>query len=230
LRDRQHAVDTTDVDLALRLVRHCPPPGAQLGFALYLPIPAILELPDATSHDLYPYALAISAVWATNRGELDHIEDSCQKALRAARRLSSRYERGRVEYLVTVAQAGRSSALGRWRESARYYEQTAEIARGNVPGWGRAGQLANAAICYTMAGDPQAGVDIAKKALELARAAGGPIQVVSCLVALAGALADVEPVQTHKLLEEALVLQQGLGIETAILVTQATLVGARMGD
>jgi hypothetical protein len=88
-----YAVDTTDIDLALRLVRHSPAPGDQLGFALYLPIRVVLELPGASSHDLYPCALAKSAASATTRGELDHTERDCQEALQASRRLTSPHER-----------------------------------------------------------------------------------------------------------------------------------------
>jgi hypothetical protein len=110
-------------------VRHSPIPGFQLGFAVYLPIPQILGLPGATSHDLYPYALAFSAYRAITRGDFDHVEDNCRTALRAAGRLSSGHERRRVEYLETITQMNRLTALGRWRESALYSEEAATIAR-----------------------------------------------------------------------------------------------------
>jgi hypothetical protein len=45
-----YAIDSADNDLAFRRVRHTPAPIRQLGFALYLPIPAILALPGAASH------------------------------------------------------------------------------------------------------------------------------------------------------------------------------------
>jgi hypothetical protein len=97
-----YSIDTLNVELVLRIVRHSPAPGMQHGFAFYLPLPANPELPGASSHDLYPYALALSAALAAGRGDLDPVEDSCQEALQAARRLSARDERGRVEYLVTA--------------------------------------------------------------------------------------------------------------------------------
>jgi predicted ATPase/class 3 adenylate cyclase len=225
-----YAIDTADGDLALRLVRHNPAPVFQLGFGLYLPLPVIVNLPGAKSHDLYPYALAVSAATATGRGELDHVEDSCQAALRAADRLSAQDERREVEFFVAVARGVRLLALGHWREAAANAEQTAAIAQDN----GREGRaavgLASAANCYTMAGDPQAGVDMAKKALEVSRAAGGPMSVAFCLVVLAGALAEAEPPRARRLLEEALVLRESLAIETASEVTAATLIAARMGD
>jgi tetratricopeptide (TPR) repeat protein len=225
-----YAIDSADVDLALRLVRHNPAPVMQLGFALYSPIATILELPGATGHDLYPYGLAVSAATTTGRGELDHVEDSCKEALQAARRLSAQDERREVEFFVTVAREVRLLALGQWREAAAYSEQAAALARDNRREASAAFQLAGAANCYTMAGDPQAGVDIAKKALEMSRAAGAPMTVAFCLVVLAGALAEAEPPRARGLLEEALALRESLAIETASEVTAATLIAARMGD
>jgi hypothetical protein len=225
-----YAIDTTDVDLALRLVRHSPPPSAQLGFALYLPVPVILELPGAISHDLYPCALAISAATAANRGELDHVEDSCKEALQASRRLSSQHERHWVEFIVAQARYGRLIALGQWREAAGYGEQAAAIAREDGREGFAAVGLSAVASSYTMAGDPQAGVGIAREALELARAAAAPTVTALCLVTLAGAVAGSDPPEARRLLEEALALRESLGMESLAQVTQATLIAAGMGD
>jgi predicted ATPase len=225
-----YAVDTADIDLALGLVRHSPPPGDQLGLTLHLPIPVILELPGAASHDLYPYALARSAASATSRGELDHVERDCQEALQASRRLSSQNERLWVEFLTAVARANRLIALGQWRESAGYAEQAAAIARKDGRESHAARLLAGAAVGYTMAGDPQAGVGIARQAVELARTAGAPTTVVPCLVALAGTVARSDPPAARQLLEEALALRESLDIENETEVTQATLIAAGMGD
>jgi predicted ATPase/class 3 adenylate cyclase len=232
-----YAVDTTEVDLALRLVRHRPGPGAQLGFALNLPIPVILGLPGATDHDLYPYALAASAAAAAVRGELDHIERDCQEALQASQRLTSSQERRWVEYLIAAARAGRLSALGQWRESAGYSEQVAAMAReigreshAALAGTAEAAELAVVAGSYTMAGDPQAGVGMARQALELARAAGAPTVIAFCLVALAGTVAGSDPPAARRLLEEALALRESFDIENVGEVTQATLIAASMGD
>jgi predicted ATPase/class 3 adenylate cyclase len=225
-----YAVDIADADLALRLVRHGPGPGAQLGFGLRLPIPVILDLPGATDHDLYPYALAASAAAAATRGELDHIEGSCQEALQASRRLSSQHERLWVEFLVAVAHMQRLIALGHWRESAGYSEQSAVIAREDGRDSHAASGLAGVAAGYTMAGDPQAGVGVARQALELARAAGAPTVIALCLVASAGTLAGSDPPAARQLLEEALALRERLDIENVNEVTQATLIAAGMGD
>jgi predicted ATPase len=224
-----YAINTADADLGLRLVRHNPAPGQQLGFGLYLPVPVIVDLPGAASHDLYPYALAVSAVMAS-LGELDRVEDSCQEALQAARRLNAQDERREVEYVMAVARAQWLGALGDWRGTAAHYEQAAEIARDNGREVSAAANLADAAYDYTMAGDAQAGIDIAKRALEMSRAAGGPMTIAYCLAVLAGALAEAEPPQAHSLLEEALDLRDSLAIETTNEVLASTFAAAHMGD
>jgi hypothetical protein len=79
-----YAIDIEDVDLALRLVRNVPSSTMQPGFEILLPVAAVIELPGAVSHDLYPYILAVSANKAAAGGELDHVESACQEALQAA--------------------------------------------------------------------------------------------------------------------------------------------------
>jgi predicted ATPase len=224
-----YAIDAAEVNLALSIVRHSPLPSLQLGFAAYLPISAIIELPGAPGHAPYPYALAFSAAMAAFRGELDHVEDTCHEAQQAARHLDSQHERCDVEYLVNYAQCLRLLALGQWRESARYGEQGADIARVN----GRDGRasvaLAGAANMYIVAGDPDAGLGLAERALELARAAGGPTDVAFCLMSLAGALADTQPVQARRLLEEALAVRERAAIDSASDAIAAAI-SAGMGD
>jgi predicted ATPase len=225
-----YAVDATHADLALHLVSHIPDPSVQLGFVVYLPVAAVLGLPGATNHDLYPYALAVSAQLSANHGELSLVEDACQEALGAARRLGSERERRRVEWFVASARTTSAFALGRWRESAASSEYGARVALQDGRKAAAAGNLAGAAISYVMAGDPEAGVGLAEEALELARSAGAPLAVTFCLVVLAGTLAECEPRRARGFLEEGLTLRQSLGIESVLEVTQATLIAARMGD
>jgi hypothetical protein len=81
-----------------------------------------------------------------------------------------------------------------------------------------------------MAGDPEAGMELAEEALQLARSAGAPITLVYCLVAAAGALADRDPQRARGLLEEGLALRQNRDIESVIEVTHGTLIAASMRD
>jgi predicted ATPase len=56
-----HAIDSDNADLALRLLRPVPPPAQQINYELLLPVGAVLSLTGADNHPLYPYALAVSA-------------------------------------------------------------------------------------------------------------------------------------------------------------------------
>jgi hypothetical protein len=190
----------------------------------------VIGLPGAPGHDLYPYAVALSAIISSNHGELARVEGACQEALDAAQCLASDRERRRVEYLVAVAREMRLMAIGWWRESAGYGEEAARIALQDGRDVAAAAALNGAAAGCTMSGDPDTGVALAGEALRLARAGGAPISVGSCLVGLAGTLADREPRRARGLLEEALALRGSLDIETVNEVTQATLIAARMGD
>jgi hypothetical protein len=224
------AVATADVDLALRLVRHTPPPPEQLGFSLWLPISVVLNLPAAAHHGLYPYALASSANLAARRGQLQHVEGACQQALQAAHRLGSQQERRQVEFMVAIARGDRFGALGQWKEAAGYWELAARIARENGMAASGAQLLAAAAFAYTMAGTPQAGGYIAEEALEMARAAGAPTTVATALVALAGTVAETDPLRARGLLEEALTVRDSPDIENLIQLFVATLIAAHMRD
>jgi predicted ATPase len=225
-----YAIDGADADLALRLVRHSPGPASQSGFAVYLPVAAVIGLPGATSHDLYPYALAISAYMCASHGELERVESACREALDAAQHFRSVRERRQVEYFVATARTTRAFALGCSRESADFGEQAARIALQDGRDVAAAGALAGAGASYIMAGQRDAGVGLAEEALGLARSADSPLGLAFCLVASAGTLAESQPRRARELLEEGLALREGLDIESVTEVTQATLIAASMGD
>jgi predicted ATPase len=225
-----YAVDIADADLALHIVSNTPGPEMQFGFAIYLPIPAIIELPGAARHALFPHALAAAAARSAARGDLAHVQSACQEALDAARDRTSPHEQNRVESLIAAAGIHLMTALGRWKESAAYCEEAARIAREEGKVRAEAGHLAGAATDYTIAGEPEAGVESAREALELARSAGAPTTIALSLTALAGTLAETEPRRARELLEESLTLRESLGIDSSSEVTSATLIAARMGD
>jgi predicted ATPase/class 3 adenylate cyclase len=225
-----YAVDTHDADLALRILRHIPIPAYQLGFAVYLPVHTVIGLPGATSHDLYPGVLAVSAARSASRGELERAEEACQEALHAAARLGSEREQRWVEQRVTGTRTMRALALGRWSEAARFSEQSARLALQDGQEATAARALATAAMSYILAGDPDNGIGLAEEGLQLARSTRTPITVAFCLVAMAGTLADREPERARGLLEESLDLREALDFEAPNEVTQATLIAARLGD
>jgi predicted ATPase len=225
-----YAIDMGDTGLALRLVSHIPDPAVHIGFAVYPPVAGVLGLPGASSHDLYAHAVGVSAFLAASHGDFDRAEDACQVALDGARRLGSERERRRVEWLVATAHMTRTFALSRWRESADYAEQGARVALQDDRKASAAAALSGAATSFIMAGEPDAGVELAEEALRLARSAEAPITTVYCLMAAAGIHATRDPLRARGLLEEGLALRASLDSESVSEVTHGTLIAASMGD
>ena len=187
-----HAIDTDDIDLALRLVYNTPPVGEQAGYRLLFPIDAVLRIPGVADHPLYPFGLAVAAGAAAARGDLDRSVGACEEALAAAARLSSDLEH-RVGLLVATARSIRAIAIGAWDEAVGHLEQAAEFGRATNRSGYVAYALAGKAMAYTMAGNPDAATPAATEGLDLARRADAPMFIALNLVALAGALADREP-------------------------------------
>jgi hypothetical protein len=243
-----HAIDTANVGLALRLVHDTPGPDSQLGFALWPPVAAVIALPGAASDDFYACAVALSAFMFAMHGDFVRVEGVCREALDTAQSIGSERERRFVEFWVASARAQLARLFSAFRECAGYNEEMARIAlEYGVPTAGlnheqaapialelgratAARTLSYAAIAYIMAGEPEAGVGAAEKALRFARAAGGPIVVACCLVALAGTLADRDPRRARGLLSEALALRDSLDIDDLSFALNSTISAAHMAD
>jgi predicted ATPase/class 3 adenylate cyclase len=223
-----HAIDTNNVDLALRLVRNTTNRGAVAGFRFILPVDAVLRLPGAVGHPLYPVGLASAALEAAFRGDLARAEAACEEALASAGRLGS--DTHEVNVLVSWARCLEAIAIGAWNEAAAHAEHTAELARSGRTEYYLVDILAAAAFAHTMAGNPEAAARQASEALDLARRSGGPVSIAQSLTALAGALADREPQRARALLAESLELQSTIRLQRAWDTTFATLIASRLAD
>jgi predicted ATPase/class 3 adenylate cyclase len=222
-----YAIDAHDVDLALRLLHSMPVGTLQIGYAIMLPADAILELPGASEHPLYAFALAVGAVQAQTRGDLQTARTRCAEALEAAQRVGSDPEQ--VEMIVASALSAVSYSTGALLDAAAHMEHVAAIARAiGHPGLG--GQLGAAAMYRTMAGDNDTAVRLATEGLTLARERGTPTPIAICLTALAGSLADRDHERAHAFLREALELESRLDYETWAELTQAALISARLQE
>jgi len=226
----QHALDLIDVDLALRLLRSVPPATFQLGTPIFLPAKAILSLPGASDHSLFPHALAVMAVQEGLRGDPSAVEAACQEALGAVQQASSDPERQLVELMVTNARGTRAMSLGAMADSAKYWDQSTEIARAARRLEWLPGSLGTAALMHTMAGDTDAAVPLATEGLDLARQVGRPTQIVMNLAVLAGALVERDPQRSRVLLDESLQLRASLGFEGYADTSQITFTAAQMAD
>jgi predicted ATPase len=223
-----YAIDTHDVDLALRLLRSMPIATLQIGNIISLPIDPVLDHPDAREHRLYPWGLALAAIQAQARGDLQAAEARCAQALEAAQRLGSDPD-DHVELIVTNARSAISFATGALLDAAIYQEHSVDIARatGHL---GLAGMLGSAATFRAMAGDNDTAVRLATEGLALARQRGAPTPIAICLTALAGALADTDHERARSLLREALELEAQHDYEAWAELAQATLMSARLQE
>jgi hypothetical protein len=226
----QHALDTGNADLALRLVYVQPPMLVQVGYQLRLPVEDVLALPGASTDPRYAYALMVMTRLASFRGDLERAEAAAAEALAAVQMQGDDWE---AEANAYTTRAGVVTARGAFTEAAQVLTEGAELARsaGTVGSKFMAGfMLSSAAMCYTMAGNPQAGEPFAADAVTIARATGAPLLIALTLVALAGALAGSDPARARAALDESLRVEERSGSKGAPWATQSTLIAARLGD
>jgi predicted ATPase len=224
-----HALDTGDVDLALRIASQWPPVHLQVGQRLVLPVEAALELTGARDHSLYASGLVLAATMAAFRGDVDQADAWVEEALAA---LPWRGHDPLVEASLAQIRAALASARGAFAEAARLLAEGAELARSShAIGSTHAASfmLSSAAMAHMMAGDAEAGEPLAREAVALARQGGAPSQIARGLEALAGALAGSDPARAKAALDESLKLQERLDFNAAGPVESA-LIAARMAD
>jgi predicted ATPase/class 3 adenylate cyclase len=224
-----HAIESDNVDLAMRLLCNTQVPGFGVGYWLRLPAEPILGLTGAPDHLLYPVGLGTAAWQAAARGDADAALARCEPALDAAQRFGDP-DRD-AEHVVCVARAMIAFSSGAWRDAVGHFQHAAEIARSAGRSWSVAHNLGAAAMAQTMAGDPAAAVPLATEGLAVARRTGAPMPIVANLNALAGALADEDPDRAQTLLNESLQLGASFAFEnTQFGDTNTILAAARIGD
>jgi predicted ATPase/class 3 adenylate cyclase len=228
------AVDTANIDLALTLL------SSGGGYAFKFPVDVLAEA-QATTHPLYPSALATAAVFAAIRGDLDATEQFCQRALAADARQGDPDRRvenvvsftrqgdpdRRVEYVVSFARGVFWFSVGAFPEAAAHYERAADVGRssGNHA-WVAIG-LGSAALFAMMGGDSDSAARLATEGFAAARECGSPGWIAQNQLALAGALADTDPPRAHALLHDTVTQRARLPYQHWVA---AILVAARLGD
>ena len=91
------AIGTGNVGIAFQMLAGFAPSEVRTGYPLLLPGEAALELPGAADHPGYPLALAVSAVFASLRGDVTGAEELCRRAAQnTSARGSSASSRTRV--------------------------------------------------------------------------------------------------------------------------------------
>jgi predicted ATPase/class 3 adenylate cyclase len=222
------AIGTSNVDTAFAILAGFAPGEVRNSYPLVLPGEAALEMPGATGHPGYPLALAVSAVFASNRADVTGAGELCRRAAEAnARRDAPDW---RVEETIYVARQNIATTRGAVADAARLAEQAARIAQTGGDLADASVELALAAADHVLAGDAPKAVPLAREALALARQIGAPALVATGLLAVGAAVADIDPGQARACLRESRELSTALGYQNALDHVWATGIAFLIGD
>jgi predicted ATPase len=222
------AIGTGDVGTALSILAGFASSEVWAGYPLLLDGEAALVLPGAAGHPGYPLALAVSAVFASYRGDVASAGELWRRAGEATARQAT--PDWRVEETVYGARASVALTTGAFADAARLTEQAASLARAG-------GDLADASVLlslaagrYVLAGDASRAVPLASDALALARQAGAPALIATGLLAVGLAVAGTDPGQARACLRESRELSTALGYHLAPDLTWTTGITLLVGD
>jgi predicted ATPase/DNA-binding XRE family transcriptional regulator len=222
------ALSTGNVGTAFSILAGFAPVEIWRTYPLVLPGEAALELPGASEHPSYPLALAVSAVFASNRADVTGAGVLCCRAAEAnACQVPPDW---RVEATICTARQNIATTTGAFADAARFAEQAADIARAG-------GDLAEASIEFTIAavdhvldGDDPRAVPLANQALTLARQIGDPALVATSLLGVGLAVASTDPRQARDCLRESRELSTGFGYESGFDLARATGIAFLVSD
>jgi predicted ATPase len=222
------AIGTGNVGTAFQMLAGFAPSEVRTSYPLLLPGEAALELPGAADRPGYPLALAVSAVFASNRADVAGAEELCRRAAEANARQAA--PDWRVEQIICSTRQNIAATTGALTDAARLAEQGAGIARAG-------GDLADASIGLTFAaadhvlgGDASAAVPLANEALALARQIGAPALIATSLLAVGATVASTDPGQARACLRESRELSTALGYQSGIDLLWATGIAFAVGD
>jgi hypothetical protein len=216
------------MDTAFQILAGFAPCEVWNSYPLLLDGETALELPGASEHRGYPLALAVSAVFASNRADVTGAEDLCRRAAEASARQAT--PDWRVEEVICAARSNIANTTGALADAARLAEQAAGLARAG-------GDLADASVELTVAvggrvfaGDATGAVPLANEALALARQVGAPALIATGLLAVGVAVASTDPDQARACLRESRELSAALGYHSAIDLARAASIAFLTGD
>jgi predicted ATPase len=222
------ALDSDNADVGLRIGSSVPA-ALQMGFTVAIPVEPALALPGAPEHRLYPWALVKAASEAAERADQRLVEERCAQAVDAARRLGGP-SGGLLDYWVCFARGLLETNCGSFDVAADDFERAGELALAAGDLGFAAGRFATSAALRVGGADETGVVDVATRALALARQSGGSNAIMLGLAALAIVLARSDPARARALFAEYLEISDRVGADNAALRLQATIVAARLGD
>ena len=222
------AIDTRNVDTAFSILAGFAPREFSFRWPLLLDGEAALDLPGAAAHLGYPLALAVSAMFASNRADMTVTEELCRRAAEANERRD--LHDWRVEKVICDARSNIVGSGGAFADANRLSEQAAAIAR---PGGDLADaslQLGMASGGYLFVGDASRAVPLAREALTLARQIGDPALIATGLLAVGMTVVETDPEQARAYLRESLELSTALGYQSALDLAWAAALAFLLND
>ena len=222
------ATDTGDVDVAFSILAGFAPSEVWHTYPLLLDGEAALRLPGATQHPGYPLAIAVSALFASNRADVRRAGELCGSAIEASAHLQT--PDWRVEEVICATRQNIAITTGAFADAARFAEQAAGIARAAGDLADTSVQLAMAVACHFLAGEAPSGVPLAQEALALARRLGAPALIASALLEVGAAVVQTDPDQARACLRESRELTATLGYESALDLVWATGIASFLND
>jgi len=223
------ALRTGNVGTAFQMLAGFAPAEVWTSYQLLLNGETALELPGAAEHPGYPLAAAVSALFASIRGDVTGTKQLCRRAAEAnARRDTPDW---RVEETICAARQNIAMTAGAFADAARLDEQAADIARAG-------GDLADTSVLlniavggHVLAGDaPAAAAPLAREALALARQVGAPALIARSLLAVGATAARTDPDQARACLRESRELSTALGYQSPTDLNWATAIAFLVGD
>jgi predicted ATPase/class 3 adenylate cyclase len=222
------ALRAGDVGTVFAILAGFAPAEVWTNYLLLLDGEAALELPGAAEHPGYPLALAVSAVFASLRGDVTGTEQLCRRAAEAnARRDPPDW---RAEETICSARSSIATTRGAFTDAARFAEQAAGIARAGGDLADTSAQLTLAVADHAMAGDAPAAAPLANEALALARQSGAPALIATGLLAVGATVAGTDPGQARACLRESRELSTALGYQSPTDLIWATGIAFLVGD
>jgi predicted ATPase/class 3 adenylate cyclase len=222
-----HAVDTNNLDLAVRFLESTPPLNQQPGYQLLLPVDSVLAAAGAEQHPGYPLVLMAAASAADRRGEATLAREYGDAALDAERAstiarpysLDLTATRSFVEGMIALSAGAWDDAATAYLEGAEHFRRADDLDRVSIC-------LGSAASALCFGGRFADAIPLATDGLALAQ--GTPTLRSVNVVALAMAVSRQDPGRARMLLDEA--AQRLPGSQNWGEAMQLTLAAAMIGD
>jgi len=222
------ALRTGSTGTAFQILAGFAPAEVWTSYLLLLDGEPALALPGAAEHPGYPLAAAVSALFASIRGDVTGTEQLCRRAAEANARCDP--PDWRAEETICAARQNIAMTTGAFADAAQLDEQAAGIARAG-------GDLADTSVlldiavgAHVLAGDTHAAAPLANEALVLARQTGAPALIARSLLVVGAIAAPTDPGQARACLRESREVSTALGYQSPTDLNWATAIAFLIGD